>query len=175
MAAALAGVVSIKLYFGRQTHYHEPHRIYTMEGFIELRPPGPSGARLPAAVCMSANGFRMIVGKPLGTLAYDRGKSFIVCRIPPRGLKIPFKVEQYTTEGYSRTILLAAFLASTEDKPTRCESSDATLIEASTAEIGKACFVEQPPPKSELALLAPYHDSEGRPADTIKITPTRAR
>jgi hypothetical protein len=40
-------------------------------------------------------------------------------------------------------------------------------------EIGKLCFVEEPPPKAELALLAPYHDDHGQPADTMKIVVAR--
>jgi len=174
IVGTIALVASTLLLATRSPHHvREPHRSFTIKGFIELRQPGPEGAKPPAAVCMSANGFRMIMGEPVSASPDDNGKGFVVCRIPPEGLRIPFiEVQPHTTESYVRTILLAAFLVSTKDRPAACEDAGASLVEVSLSEIGELCSTEKPPPKSELALLAPYHDAEGMPADTIKVVAT---
>ncbi|MDD9947176.1 MAG: hypothetical protein OXU20_39420 [Myxococcales bacterium] len=149
------------------------HIDYHVAGVIRIQPPGPPGAPVPAAVCLSQNSYQMINGQPVGVSETDR-TGFVVCQIPPDGVDVPFEFVRYTTTGGASGLLVAAFLVSMGKPPEACTTPDATLVRVDANALRLLCAVDRPPPKSELALLAPYHDGEGQPADHIRIVATVA-
>jgi hypothetical protein len=124
---------------------------------------------------MSSNSYHMIVAHPAhGRSDVSYQNAYVVCRIPADGVGIPFFESRYTTTG--KGLLLAAFLASVGGPFPACDDPNTIVVEVGdeSRRLAGLCDVK-PPPKSELALMAPFDDKNGRPADMIRIVVIKAQ
>jgi hypothetical protein len=164
--AALIGILWVGL-----TIRASMHKTYIAEGSIEISPPGPPGVTAPAAVCMWANGFQMATPEaarePRGSDAY------VLCTLDTHA-SAPFEVSRYSNTG--RGLLIGAFLMSIPGGHPACEGqSGLVTVEAEqTSQLDSLCRTEDMPPRSEIALMAPFDDDEGRPTTTMRIAITKA-
>jgi hypothetical protein len=164
--AALIGILWVGLMLRASMH-----KTYIAEGSIEISPPGPPGVTAPAAVCMWANGFQMATPEaarePRGSDAY------VLCTLDTHA-SAPFEVSRYSNTG--RGLLIGAFLMNIPGGHPACEGqSGLVTVEAEqTSQLDSLCRTEDMPPRSEIALMAPFDDDEGRPTTTMRIAITKA-
>ena len=152
------------------------HYRFTVRGVVHIVPPGPASSPAPAVVCLSANGYQMLVGYPIGSSDLDvqepRADGFVLCQVPDDGIDVPFTTSHYTTKEGSESTLLAAYLVSTAAPVPECNDGRvSTRVEASVV----AGLCGEPPPKSEIALALPAYDDGGRPTPTISILVDRGQ
>ena len=159
---------------GHRDPGRQPHREFVVSGVVHIAPPGPAGSPTPAVVCLSANGYHMLDGQPIGGSDGDSSghgsgsdaEGFVLCRVPPEGVDVPFTTSQYTTESHHRELLLLAYLVSVVEGVPGCDG-DAVSAMVEPALVRGVCSAS--PAKTEIAQLLPSYDDGSRPTDTISI------
>lgn len=152
------------------------HKIHEVEGTIRVNPPGLSGTEFPAVACMWANSYGVAMpGAVTGGNKYDdRRNAYIICRLPEHPLSIPFGAATYSNTGQG--LLIGAFLRAVPGGHTSCANpaTVAALVSDPDRALSAVCSAGELPAQSEIALMAPFDDDEGRPTDSIKIVVGRA-
>lgn len=145
------------------------HRTYIAEGNIEISPPGPPGVTAPAAICMWANGYQ--VATPAAARESEDGPAYVLCTLDTR-VSVPFSVSRYSNTGHG--LLIGAFLLSIPDGHPACVGKAGLITVEDSIPLESLCRTEDMPPRSEIAMMAPYDDDDGRPTPTMRIAITKA-
>jgi hypothetical protein len=145
------------------------HRTYVAEGNIEISPPGPPGVATPAAICMWANGYR--VATPSAARESKDGPAYILCTLDAP-VSMPFSVSRYSN--FASGLVIGAFLVSIPDGHPACVGATGLVTVEDASPLDGLCDVDSMPPRSEVAMMAPFDDDVGRPTATMRIAITKA-
>lgn len=153
--------------------YAMGHRFYHVNGNIHVSAPGPKGVELPAVACMFETTYAIHQATTVTAPEEESRTAFVVCRIPDDGVSIPFHVSFYSMMG--RGLLVGSFLTSLGFTHPAC-SPDAilTLVSDEDGTLADICEGGEIPAKSEVAMMAPFDDDVGRPANAMRIDIHRA-
>jgi hypothetical protein len=144
------------------------HRTYVAEGNIEVRPPGPPGVTAPAVICMWANGYK--VATPEVAKDPESGHPYILCSLDTP-TSVPFSVSRYSNTGSG--FLIGAYLVSIPGGHPACANATGRIEVENAAQLVGLCNGPMPP-RSEVALMAPFNDDDGRPTRTVRVAITKA-
>lgn len=129
----------------------------------------PKGVALPAVACIWANSHKVPSPGAIKSRGMYTGDTQVVCRVPKHGVQIPFQVNELSSTGHG--LLIGAFLRSIPGGHAAC-ADDSTVVAVVTDtgdKLDALCALGRVPPKSEVALLAPFDDDKGRPTSAMSV------
>lgn len=150
------------------------HKYYEVEGTIRVSPPESIDVTLPAVACMSADRSQGYAPYAITRSGTVDGTAYVVCEIPQDGTSIPFKTSTYGNTGYG--IQIRAFLQPIPWSHPSCAdaATPAVLVSDEDRTLERICSHGELPPKSEIALAAPFDGGDSQATETIRIVVTRA-
>lgn len=150
------------------------HKTYEVDGRIYIAPPGPGSVDLPAVACMWASTYGPAPRSTVRSPDEDSKNAYVVCRIPEDGVGIPFHASHYSN--IKGGFLVAAFLEPLTAPHPACHDPTAIVALVSDPERHLASVCEQRPlpARSDIAMMAPFDDDEGRPTSSMRIDIYRA-
>jgi hypothetical protein len=145
------------------------HRQYEVDGALHVSEVASGGPHVPAVACLWANGFGMATPRADLDETDQARLAHVVCRIPAGGIDIPFRVSNYGVSG--RGMLIGGYLQAAPQAAAVCSAAPifALTLDDSDGTYASLCASGEFPPKSEIALAAPFDDDEGRPTKNLEI------
>jgi hypothetical protein len=173
IAVALVGIVAVGgayLFRNREGEDDDAggDKLWRVDGQVVIDSP-PPGLTLPAVACIWANSHKVPSPGAIKSRGMYTGDAHVVCQVPKHGVQIPFQVNELSRTGHG--LLIGAFLRSIPGGHPACavDGTVVAVVQDAGDKLEALCAVGRVPPKSEVALLTPFDDDEGRPTSTMSV------